>query len=162
MAAKRRKPQVTRGRKALSAAPPVAERLEHIAEVMRAGKWARGVSAPPLAEQWGLALGTVENIAAEAWRRVCAEANDAPTMRPTIAGTLAVSMAQAAEEREYRAVAALGDTLSRVIGARAPERHEHAVVVAQYEAMPVGDKARWLREKAAELLAEAERLEGAP
>lgn len=138
----------------------LAARINALADFMRTGQWIRGKSSAVFAEQWGLTVGTVENDAAEAWRRVCHEANDAGKMRPTIAGTLAVSLAQAAEEREYKAVAALGDTLSKVVGARAPERHEHAVVVAQYEALPAGDKARWCRDRAAALLAEADRLEG--
>lgn len=143
-------------------APPVAVRVDQIADLMRRGQWDRGVSGQPLAEAWGLELKTVELHAAEAWRRVCSEADDAAEARPTIAGTLATSLAQAAASREYKAVASLADVWSKVVGARAPERHEHAVVVAQYEALPRAGKAQWLRERAAALIAEADRLEMEP
>ena len=146
---------VTRAR----ASPTVAARIDLIAEVMRRGQWVRGDSCIPLAKEWGVEIKTVEIHAAEAWRRVCAEADDASAARPTIAGTLATSLAQAAEAREYKAVASLADVWSKVVGARAPERHEHAVVVAQYEALPAAGKAAWLRERAAAMLAEAARLE---
>ncbi len=137
----------------------VEERIGRIRGVMRAGMWRRGESSLDLAQEWGVALATVEGYAAEAWRRVCAEADDAEVARPTIAGTLSTALTQAADAREYRAVAALADTWSRVVGARAPERVEHAVVVAQYEALPREGKVAWLRERAARMLAEAQRLE---
>jgi hypothetical protein len=57
-------------------------------------------------------------------------------------------------------VASLADVVTKIVGARAPERHEHAHVVASYEAMPVQDKAKWLRAKSAELTALADELEG--
>ncbi len=133
----------------------VAARVDRIAEIMRAGQWVRGCTGQVLADEWGIPLTTVEHNAGEAWRRVCAEADDATKARPTIAGTLA----QSAEAREHRTTAQLADVWSRVVGARAPERHEHAVVVAQYDAMPKGGKVTWLRERAAALEAEASRLE---
>lgn len=140
----------------------VASRVESIVAIMKAGTWQPGASGPILAEDWGLPLTTIEHYAAEAWRRVCAGADDAAAARPTIAGTLATSLAQAAAAREYKAVASLADVWSKVVGARAPERHEHAVVVAQYEALPPSGKAAWLRERAAAMLEEATRLEVAP
>jgi len=130
--------------------------------MMRAGQWTPGETGRVLAKSFGVPLTTVEHYAAEAWRRVCAEADDAAKARPTIAGTLATSLSQAAAEREYKAVASLADVWSKVVGARAPERHEHAVVVAQYEALPPAGKAAWLRERAAAMIAEADRLEMAP
>jgi hypothetical protein len=101
--------------------------VDLIADVMRRGEWVRGESAGLLAAEWGVAKNTVEQLSAEAWRRVCEEADDAEQARPTIAGTLAVSLAQAAESREYKAVASLGDVWSKVVGARAPERTQHDV-----------------------------------
>ncbi|WP_146648234.1 hypothetical protein [Labilithrix luteola] len=113
-----------------------AARVNELAAVMRAGEWRRGVSGEMYAAMWGLSLSTVENLSAEAWRRVCAEANDADAARPTIAGTLAVSLTQAADGRAFSDVARLADVYSKVVGARAPERHEHAHVVAQFEQLP--------------------------
>ncbi len=135
-----------------------ASRVDHIASVMRAGHWVRGGSAGDLAERWGLSLIRVEGLAAEAWRRVCAEADDAGFARPTIAGHLRVAIEQAAEARDHGNVAKLGDTWSRVVGARAPERHEHAHIVAQFEAMPREGKLAKLLEARAEIDAAIEAL----
>lgn len=126
---------------------------------MRAGLWIRGETASELATEWGLAVATVEGYSAEAWRRICADANDAEHARPTIAGTLAVALEQSAGARNHKATAMLADTWSRVVGARAAERHEHSVIVAQFEALPPAGKAAWLRERAARMLDEAERLD---
>lgn len=146
---------VTRAR---AEASVVAARVDHVAAIMRTGQWVRGGTGIELAVEWGVPLTTVESYASEAWRRVCAEADDATKARPTIAGTLATALAQSAEAREHKTTAQLADVWSRVVGARAPERHEHAVVVAQYDAMPKEAKAAWLEERAAMMLAEATRL----
>lgn len=148
--------EVTRAR---ATSAEVETRIAEIRMRMRAGIWVRGDSAEELAIEWGVAVATVEGYSAEAWRRVCAEADDAAAARPTIAGTVSVALAQAAGAREYKAVAMLADTWSKVVGARAPERHEHAHVVAQFEALPREGKVTWLRERAARLMAEADRLE---
>lgn len=147
--------------KAVTRAAPatVAERVDTIASIMRSGAWVRGETGKKLARSWGLAVNTVEQLSSEAWRRVCAEADDAARVRPTIAGTLAVALAQSADDQNHRATAMLADTYSRVVGARAPDRVEHAVVVAQYEALPRDGKVSWLKERAKRMLAEAARLE---
>lgn len=137
----------------------VSERVNEIKTLMRDGAWVRGATAPVLAERWGLAVATVEGYAAEAWRAVCDEADDAAEARPTIAGTLAVALAQSAAEKSHKTTAMLADTWSKVVGARAAEKHEHAVVVAQYEALPRSGKVAWLRERAQRMIAEADRLE---
>lgn len=148
--------EVTRAR---ASTAEVASRVQTIANIMRAGAWRRGESSEPLAELWGVEKATVEGYSAEAWRLVCGEADDAVQARPTIAGTVSVALAQAAEERNYKGVAALADVWSKVVGARAPEKHQHQVVVAQFEALPPAGKVVWLRERAAALLEEADRLE---
>lgn len=73
--------------------------------------------------------------AAEAWRRVCQEANDPEMMRPEIAGILRRNLALADTTANFRAIAQLADTWTKIIGARAPSRHEHAVVIAQFDAL---------------------------
>lgn len=88
---------------------------------MRTGQWLRGESAIALAEEWGLSVSRVEDLTSEAWRNVCREATDADAARPTIAGTLQVALAEAYVDRDYGNVARLGDTWSKVVGARAPE-----------------------------------------
>ncbi len=141
------------------AAPDVAaERVDIIAARMRFGAWVRGKTGKELAKEWDVPLTTVEHLSAEAWRRVCAEANDADKVRPTIAGTLAVALAQSAEAQSHKTTAQLADTWSRVVGARAAERHEVAVVVAQYDALPRAGKIAALEARVVQLQAEIARL----
>lgn len=133
-----------------------AERVDRIADLMRRGEWERGVSGPVLAKEWGLADNTVTQLASEASRVVAREVVDPTAVTETVATTLAAGLQQAARRKEFRAMAQLADVWTRVVGARAPERHEHAVVVAQFEALPREGKLRWVRERI-EKLQEAER-----
>ena len=136
-----------------------AERVEEIADMMRTGMWVRGMSAPTLAERWGLATATVEALSAEASRVVAREVKDPEALKTEVATVLRENLHRASRASEYKAVASLADVVTKIMGARAPERHEHAHVVASYEAMPAVEKVKWLRTKAAELAAEADRLE---
>lgn len=137
-----------------------ADRIEHVADLMRTGMWVRGVSALPLSELWGLAVATVEGYAAEASRIVAREVADPEALKTEVATVLRENLHRASKAGEYKAVASLGDVVTKIMGARVPERHQHAHVVTSYEAMPAPDKAKWLRAKAAELIAEADRIEG--
>ena len=98
-----------------------AARVDFIASRMRRGEWERGKTARELAAEWGISVSRVEDLSAEAWRRVCAEATDADRAKPTISGTLQIALAEAFHGGQYRAVAQLADVYSRIVGARAPE-----------------------------------------
>lgn len=65
----------------------------------------------------------------------------------------------ATQSEDPRAAVAAVAEQNRMLGLHAPQRHEVAVVVAQYDALPKPQKAQWLRDKAAALLAEADRLD---
>lgn len=125
----------------------VAERVDTIADVMRHGEWKRGVTGQLYADKWGISLKRVEEHAAEAWRRVCREANNPDNMRPEIAGILRKNLNKADDKGNFSAIAALADTYSKVIGARAPDRHEHAVVVAQFDQLTKSGKVQWIQER---------------
>lgn len=101
-----------------------AERVNQAAELMRTGGYQRGQTDKLLAQEWGLSESRVRDLTAEAWRRVCAEAEDADKARPTIAGMLMTNLAKADVAEKYQDVARLADVWSRVVGARAPEKHE--------------------------------------
>lgn len=149
---------VTRARAADT--PEMVIRVEHIADMMRTGLWVRGQSAIPLAKEWGVAVATVERYSAEASRVVAREVQDPEALKTEVATVLRENLHRASRASEYKAVASLADVVTKITGARAPERHEHAHVVASYEAMPAADKSKWLRAKAAELIEEADRLDG--
>ena len=78
--------------------------------MMRTLTWVRGKSAPVLAARWGYEVSSVENISAEAWRRVKTEALDpeiaALDIVDTIRTVMADSMADAADpgDEEGKAV----------------------------------------------------------
>lgn len=137
----------------------VSERVERIAGLMRRLEWQRGETAPVLAKEWGLAVNTVEQLASEASRMVAREVTDPDGLKVEVASVLRANLHRASQAGEFKAVASLGDVVTRIVGARAPERHEHAHVVAHFDALPPPEKARWLREKAAAMLAEADRIE---
>lgn len=100
--------------------PRTAAIVVDIAGRMRSGLWMRGASVAPYAAECGLSESRVRNLSAEAWRVVCAEANDAETARPTIAGYLLTNIARADADGDPVAVAKVADVYSKVIGARAP------------------------------------------
>lgn len=141
------------------ATPSVTEgRVQTIMAMMRDLSWDRGTSGEALADEWNLSPATVKTMSAEAWRRVCSE-TDAEKVRMDL-GTLLVHDAhRASMAREWGDEARLADVASKVLGARAPEKHQVAVVVTQYDALPRDGKVKWLRERAARMLEEAARLE---
>lgn len=104
-------------------APPAEteQRVQHIIEMMSLGEWLRGQTITVLAAEWGISESRVKDLSAEAWRRVCATADDAHTIRPTIAGSLMVALERAMAAGRYGDVARLADVWTRIVGARAPE-----------------------------------------
>ncbi len=148
--------QVTRAR---ARPEDTYQRVERIVGMMRRGEWRRGESAPELAGEWSLAVATVEGMAAEASRIVSREVTDPDRVKVDVSTILLRDIERASSAAEFGDVARLGDVVTRIVGARSPERKEVAVSVATYEALPTIKKAAWLRERAAALLAEADRLD---
>ncbi len=163
MGAKKRvgapKEALTRVREEPSTKAETAERVDRIVEIMRRDAWVRGETGPLLAEEWGLSEATVKKMAAEASRAVARAIADPDKLKADVAAVLVANLYRASDAREFGDVAKLGDVVTKIVGARAPERHEHAVVVAQYDALPRVGKVAWLRERASRFLAEAKRLE---
>lgn len=133
--------------------------VEYIYNEMSAKRWVRGESAIGLGEEWGLNTKTVEGYAAEAWRRVCREANDADAMRPEIAGILRTNLEAASDRNKFDNVAKIADVYSKIIGARAPDRHEHAVIIAQFDTLNRKGKIAWIDQHLAKLKEAREVLE---
>jgi hypothetical protein len=122
-----------------------AERVNAIAEMMREGLWLRGKSGQEYADIWQISKMRVEQLAAEAWRRVCAESDNPDAMRPEISGILRQNLMRADKVMNFRAIASLAETYTKVIGARAPERHEHAVIIAQFDSLDKKGKLEWIQ-----------------
>lgn len=146
---------VTRARVATAT---VAERVERIAEMMRQDEWVRGQSAAPLADEWGVAVNTVEQLASEASRIIAREVTDPMKLKEDVSVILVENLRRASKDREYRAVASLGDVVTKIAGARAPEKHQHAHVVATYEQLDAPSRLAQLDDAIATLTAERDAL----
>lgn len=118
--------------------PLTEQRIAHIMGMMRRWEWKRGESGPVLAEQWGLSVDRVKDLAAEASKRVLAEVTD-PAL---VSGTVGMALQRVLDE----GMEATGDAKwhgrklavesskawAQIVGAMAPQRHE----VATTEASP--------------------------
>lgn len=132
--------------------------VESIIRIMRDGQWVRGKSGPLYAQANGLGAQLVRDYAAEAWRSVCREVTDPKKVTDTIAANLAARLSNADDKDASR----LADVWSRVVGARAPERHEVAMVVAEFDRLPREGKLAWLDERIAALTEARDALLTAP
>lgn len=146
------------------------EGVRRCREIMTSGAWLTGASHALVAEEFGASVRTVETWAAMASREIKVALGDGEEIRSRLAVTLeryaAVAMSRegrtmggdAYPNPDVKAATGALKTLAEVLGL-VTQKHEHAVVVAQYEQMPRANKAQWLREKAAALVAEADRLD---
>jgi hypothetical protein len=133
----------------------VEQRIQHIVDLMRRGEWVKGETGPELALEWGVSLAVVEDASAESSRVVRREVTDPAKMTEDIAANLYARLANA----DDRDAAKIADVLSRVVGARAPERHELAIEsVRAYDAMTPREKMMWLENTIAQMHGERERV----
>ena len=72
-------------------------------------------------------------------------------MQPEIAGILRKNLHKADSAGNFRAIASLAETYTKVIGARAPERHEHAVIIAQFDSLNREGKIEWIDKRISKL-----------
>lgn len=133
----------------------VDERVELVESMMAGLIWERGKSNRELAARWGVSVGAVDEYAAEAGRR----RRRALTNVDEVTETVTARMSRIVTSGEDKDAIKAGDVWTRIVGARAPERHEH-VVAQEFSALPPTAKSARMRELAARLLAEADRLDG--
>jgi len=131
-----------------------------IVERMVSGEWVAGKSHRELAEAEKVSVDRVKDWATEAGRclRILAM-TDKEDLRARNQARLDMVFSSALTDGAHAAAVGALAEQARLLGLNAPEKHEHAVVVAQYEQLAPPQQAAWLRERAARLLAEAERLE---
>lgn len=152
-------------------------RVERIIDMMQRLDWVKGVSGPMLASEWGLAVGTVEDLAAEASRIVRREAQRAEDRGETQLG-IGANMRALHNEMTERALAETDSVkaaklataaaisareATSILGERAPTRVEvkGSAFVAGFEGLSPIEQAKKWRELAAKCVAEAERIERA-
>ena len=150
--------------------PITDSRVLEVMRIMTAGQWRTGVSHAELAEKYKCSPETVKHWSSQASQLIRLSMGDGEEVRARLAAMLE-SFASTAMAREgvtmagdtypnpdVKAATGAVKTLAELLGLMV-QKHEHAVVVAQYEQLPRAGKAQWLREKATALLAEADRLE---
>lgn len=147
------------------------EGVRRCAQMMADGTWETGVSHDALAKEFGVSPRTVETWASTASRVIKIAMGDGEDLRARLALMLerhervamqriGVSMkGESYPNPDVKAATAAVKTLAELMGL-VTQKHEHAHVVASYEQLPREAKAKFLRDKAAQLIAEADRLEG--
>jgi hypothetical protein len=119
----------------------VDERVEHIADLMRSLQWERGKTSKKLADEWEVAVSTVENYSAEASRRVRAEVQDPGETGRDISIGLRKLFVDAVNNADGKTAARLAEVWATVSGAKAAEKLE----LTKREASP-SEAARIIRE----------------
>lgn len=117
-----------------------------ILDALTLGKWKRWQHSQKLADQLGCDITVIDKAEVVAWKRFCVWSNNPENVRPDLAGGLMQSFHTAVDTGKLNAAAKLADTLSKITGARAPEKLPHAAQVQQYEHMTREQKLEALRE----------------
>ncbi len=110
------------------------QRVERMVGMMRRGEWVRGESSDVLAAEWGLAPVTVRELAGEASRIVAREVTDPDRVKVDVSTILMRDIERASAAADFGNVARIGDVVTRIVGARAPEKVEHTVYAAMQPA----------------------------
>ena len=108
-------------------APPKADRVRGILEMMAAGLWKSGVSHLELAELWGLAPNTVESDAAEASRILKRKVVDEPEQedrRARAISTLESQIAVCVKGGNQRDLVKLLSLLADIVGLKSAQKVE--------------------------------------
>jgi hypothetical protein len=126
-------------------------RVKYIVNLMLCGKWNPTVSQPAMARANRVPLHWIEEDTKLAWAQFCKLSDDPDTVRPELAGILRKNLlacdAMANDVAKFKAVAAIAKIYAGLVGAAAPTKHQHAVVVSQYDALDPAGKAKMLAEK---------------
>lgn len=136
-----------------------ARRVDVIVGLMQRDEWRCRTTAEALAAEWKVAPATVEALAAEASRRVAfiaSLASNPEKLKTDVAQVLVRSLHAAYERGAHGDVARVGDIVTKITGARAPEQHKVDMTVRQYEDLPPVAMLARIRDQRAKL-DEAER-----
>ena len=108
-----------------ASAPPVAERIQIIEDMMLSLQWKRGRSVRFLAREWGVSEVSVRGHASEASRRVRKDYCDVNEAARDISVVLTETMTDAHIDGDRQNAIRAAQVLGQVSGAMAPFRHEH-------------------------------------
>ena len=102
-----------------------AQRIEHIAGLMRSLTFRRGKTAQRLAAEWSLSLDRVWQLTAEASRMVKAEITDPDRVTVTACGYVEWALREAKKSKDTRAIAPLAKAWAELAGTLV-KKHEVA------------------------------------
>ena len=120
---------------AISSRATIEERIDLIEGIMRRAAWERGRTSRALALQWTCSVGTVNDYAAEAGRRVRAEVTDPDVVSVTVSAALSTIVREGLRDGDRASVIRAGDVWTRIAGARQPERHQVVMTDAEADAL---------------------------
>lgn len=105
-----------------------AQCIEHIVALMQRNEWRRGRSGVGLAREWGLDESTVRGYAADASNILRREIQNVDDVKEDVSVVMRVAIDAAMEAGKFRDAVAAADVLTRILGARAPERTQEVPV----------------------------------
>lgn len=142
---------VLRAKRRAVSALETARRVDLIVGLMQRDEW-RSERAETLAAEWKCSPDTVQHLAAEASRRVVYLAQlvaDPERLQADVTSVLMRSLHAAHDERARGDVARIGDIVTRIAGARAPEQHKVDLRVEAFEQLePEAMRAKLLEQRA--------------
>jgi hypothetical protein len=108
------------------------ERIRHITRLMASGHWVTGVTGPELADEWGVAVGTVEGYSAEASRFVREAIASSDDIRAQILATLQSITSEAMHRGQLRTAVESVKALAGVAGVEAPKKVDVGGSLAEF------------------------------
>lgn len=144
------------------------DRIQHIMQMMRALTFERGVTWRKLGAEWGIGDSGMREMCAEASRRVKAELTNKDEVTVDVGVTLQRVMRKGLADYETKhdtdggkLTIQAAQVWSGIVGIEAPKKVSLELAAKQrFEDMAPLDRAAEFRRMAAELVSEAERLEG--
>jgi hypothetical protein len=119
------------------------DRIRHISKLMASGRWVTGVTGADLADEWGVALATVEGYSAEASRLVREAVASSDDLRAQILATLQSITSEAMHRGQLRTAVESVKALAGIAGAEAPKKVDVGGNLAELLALglaPGGDE----------------------
>lgn len=118
-------------------APGPEDRVRHIQSLMARLEWVSGRTARELAAQWGLAVGTVENDAADASRRMRRVGDPVPGAIEFLIDNLRAGILGAVAEGDWKALPGLLEVARKVLGVPTPDAAASINVLVERRATEV-------------------------
>jgi hypothetical protein len=111
------------------------ERIRHITRLMASGHWVTGVTGPELADEWGVAVATVEGYSAEASRLVREAIASSDDIRAQVLATLQTITSEAMHSGQLRTAVESVKALAGIAGVEPPKKVDVGGSLAEFLAL---------------------------